>query len=279
MEPEEIKKAETASTNPDDAANASAESQGEYKGNVMEFLQKGDPDLEINDDNYVGLMEKAMSEDVIPKINAYDDANNNLRAMMADNPNLGKVLADMSKGAKFEEALPRYYDTQAMVLEEGDPDYVKWEAANKERMGRYQENLDLETQLENNRAKSKTVINSWFKERGMPDEEKGEYGAFVKGVLERAYEGEVTPEFLNKMYYAMKYKDDVAGAAAAGEVKGKNAAIVEDDALEKAKGDGMPSIEGGVVEQEAEALPDNADPFVQGLRGMASRKSVIDGNY
>jgi len=275
---EEVKKVETTSTDPE--AKSSAESAGEYKDDVVSFLKKDNPDLEVTDDNYLSLMEKTMAGEVIPKMNAYDEANVNLRAMMSDNPNLSKVMADMAKGAKFEEALPRYYDTQGMVLEEGDPDYTKWEAANKDRMFRYKEDLDRETQLENNRVKSQATIQEWFDNKELSDTDKGEYGTFVKETLARAYEGEVTQEFLNKMYYAMKYKDDVAGAAAAGEVKGKNATIVEDDALvEGRNGDGIPSISGGSTEAKTEALPDTADPFVRGLRGMSSRKSVIDGNY
>lgn len=255
-------------------------SKGEYAEGNMKFLQGFNPGLEINDDNYVSTMEKTLAETIMPRMAAYDNANTNLKAMIHGNPKLGKVLSDMAKGAKFEEALPRYYDPNGFKLAPGDPDYNAWEAANKQRMDDYTKDMDRQTQIENNRKKSEETISAWFAEKEMGDEAKQEYGSFVSELLERAYSGEVTPEFLNKMKYAMDYKDDVAKAAEAGEIKGRNEKIVtekmeEDTAL---KGDKLPVVDGGGAKEKVEPKPDNADPLVQSLRKMNKRTSVLPGN-
>lgn len=264
-----------------EVAPKKSESKGEYAETNRSFLQGLNPGLEINDDNYVSTMEKTLAETIMPRMTAYDDANKNLKAMVHGNPNLGKVLSDMAKGAKFEEALPRYYDPNGFKLEPGDPDYIKWEAAGKQRMADYEKDMDRQTQMENNRKKSEETINAWFEEKQMDDDSKKEYGSFVSELLERAYAGEVTPEFLNKMKYAMDYKDDVAKAAEAGEVKGRNEKIVtekleEDTAL---KGDKLPVIDGGGATEKVEEKPDNANPLVKSLRGMKQRTSVLPNNY
>lgn len=256
-------------------------SKGEYADVASNYLKGLNPGLEINDDNYVSTMEQTLAEKIMPRMQAYDEANTNLRAMMHGNPKLGKVLADMAKGARFEEALPRYYDVSGFKLEPGDPDYTKWEAANKQRMTEYQASLDRETQMENNRKKSEEVISSWFSEKGLDDKGKEEYGSFVSDLLERAYAGEITPEFLNKLYYAMTYQDDLAKAQKAGEIKAKNEKIAmetlkEDTAL---KGDKLPVIDGGAAKEKVEPKPDNANPLVQGLRSMGQKKTVLPGNY
>lgn len=261
---------------------ASTTSEGEYKGAVTEYLKSVNGEEDINDDNYTTVLEKTVAEHVIPRMKAYDQANTNLKAMIHGDPKLGRILADMAKGARFEEVLPRYYDANDFLMQPGDPDYSKWEAANKERMASYQNSLDAETQLENNRIKSEETIRSWFEEKGLQDTERKEYGSFVAELLDRAYAGEITTEFLNKMFYAWKYQDDVAEAEKVGELRGRNAKIVNEKMEEdlQKEGDGLPVIEGGVTkEKEAPIEESPADPLVQSLRERNKRTPVIPGNY
>jgi hypothetical protein len=252
-------------------------STGEYRETNMSFMKKLMPDVEITDGNYTEVAERAMAEHMIPKLKAYGEANDNLKAMMHGEQKLAKILTDMAQGAKFEEVLPRYVDVENLRLEPGDPDYSTWEANNKKRKMEYKENLDRQTQLENNQMASRQNIEKFFEEKGMDDEAKGEYGAFVGNMLDRAYAGEITPEFLNKMYHAMKYKDDVQAAEAAGAIKVKNEKIVEKKMRSK-KGDGLPVINGGGSAEQKGQAPDNADALTKSLRAFTGKKSVLGGD-
>lgn len=263
-----------------ETAPTSTTSKGEYYEDNVSYLQGLNPDVEINDDNYVSTMEKSLAESIRPKMQAYDSANTNLKAMIHGDPKLGMVLSDMAKGAKFEEALPRHYDPASFTMAEGDPDYLAWEAANTQRKADFDKDLDRQTQMSNARLASEKTIGAWFEESKMDDDAKKEYGAFVSDMLEKAYSGEVTSEFLNKMKYAMDYKDDVAKATEVGEVKGRNEKIVTEKMAEDTslKGDNLPVIDGGGATEKVEELPDTGNPLVQSLRGMSNRKSVIPGN-
>jgi CYTH domain-containing protein len=145
----------------------------------------------------------------------------------------------------------------------------------------YEAQKALDAELEQNRINSEKAIDEWFGAREMTDDQKAEYGAFVKTTLDNAFKGAITPELLDKMYYAMKYNSDVDEAKKVGVVQGKNAAIVEAEKVEdvKAAGDGLPNVDGSAVVKVAAETPSNTDPFVQGLRTRAVRKPVLKGNY
>lgn len=254
-------------------------SHGEYREVNAAYMKEMYPETEIGDDNYDAMVQKTMAEHFIPKMKGYDEANKKLRAMMSTEPELGKILADMAQGATFVEVLPRYVDVENLKLEPGDPDYTKWEANNKTRMESYQANMDRKTQIENNQRKSMETIASWFEEKKFEDNQKEEYAQFVSDLLERAYQGELTTEFLNKMFYAMNYEKDMEQAEKLGEVRGRNEKIVAEDLEEKGKmaGDGLPVVSGGAA-KEKEVTPDNASPIVKALRQMTTKKSVLPGN-
>lgn len=248
------------------------------EGNLA-YMKSVYPDTEISDDNWGESMNNAMGEHALPKLKRYDEANNNLMAMVGGEPELSKILADMAQGAKFTEVLPRYVDIENLKLAPGDPDYTKWQANNKQRKTDYQSSLDRKTQIENNQIKSQKTIEAFFSEKKMDDTAKKEYGSFVADLLDRAYAGELTTEFLNKMFHAKNYVDDVKTAEVVGTVKGKNEKIVTEEMKDKKKkqGDGLPDINGGNA-REKETTPDTADEFTKSLRKITSRKPIIKGN-
>lgn len=253
-------------------------SMGEYREGNMEYMKGMYPDMEMNDENYDEMLNKTM-HGMIPKMKSFEENNMKIKAMMEDEPKLASILADMAQGAKFEMILPKYIDVKNMELMPGDPDYNEWEANNKYRMDNYQKSMDRKQMLENNQMKSMEVINSWFEEKKMEDDKKKEYGMFVADLLDRGYSGEITPEFLNKMYYAMNYEKDMAMAEEAGEVRGKNEKItmMKKEEKEMMDGDGLPNVEGG-GSKEKEMKPDNSNPLEKSLKKMTMRKSVLPGN-
>ena len=257
----------------------SSASAGEYREANMEYMRGAYPDMELNDENYDEMLNKTVHEFLVPKLKGYEENNTKIKAMMEAEPQLAQILADMARGARFEQVLPRYVDVPNLKLEPGDPDYTEWEANNKYRMDNYQQGLDRKTQLENNQRKSQEVIASWFEEKQMKDDDKKEFGMYVADLLDRAYSGEITQEFLNKMYYAMNYEKDIASAEDAGRVAGRNEKIVEGKMKEDKQktGDGMPVTSGG-ASKEKETKPDNRNDFEKGLSRMVTKQPIIKGN-
>lgn len=252
-------------------------SKGEYREANTNYLKSLYPDMEINDENYSSTMEKAMGEKIIPKMESYDRANTKFKQMMHSEPVMANVMADVSQGESFTTALPRYLDIASLELKPGDPDYTKWEENNKARVENYKASMDRKTQIENNQRKSEEEISKFFNEMSMDDDSKQGFANFVTELMDRAYAGEVTKTFLNKMYHAWKYEDDLKLAEETGTTKGRNQKIMDEKMNdEKVKeGDGLPVIDGG-VSKERVAKP--VDPFAEGLRKSVSKKSILSGN-
>lgn len=270
----ELPKTEVKTVEPK-ASGTSA--SGEYKEGNIEFMRSMNPGMEINDENYVSSMESTLAN-VAPRIKNYDEASNNLKAMIYDNPKLGMVLTDMSKGDKFESAFPRHFDISSLEPKPGDPNHDAWEAATIERKAAYDSHVAEQKAIDENITKSEQVIEEWFDKKGYDDAAKTAFGTFVIGLLERAYKGEITEEFLNKMDKAMNHEDEVQKAAEAGEIKGRNEKIVAEkmNDEELKKGDGLADLTGGGEAQEAvEAKPDNADRLTRGLRQLTSKRPLL----
>lgn len=248
-----------------------------YRDGNMEYMKSMNPDVEIGDDNYSSMMDETMGKHVIPKMKGYDAANLNLKAMMESEPKLAKILADMSQGAKFEEVLPRYIDVANLTPAEGDDNYAAWEGNNKKRMDDYNSSEKRRGTVKANKSRSEKVISDWYDKKGMDDEGKKGFGTYVADLLDKAYSGDITPKFLDKMFNSMNYDGDVASAAEVGNIKGKNEKIVEGKMKEEAKqkGDGMPNIDGGSTKEVKEKAPDNSDGITRNLRNFTSKKSIL----
>jgi Asp-tRNA(Asn)/Glu-tRNA(Gln) amidotransferase C subunit len=255
-------------------------SKGEYREANMEYMKGMYPDSEINDDNYSDMIERTMSEKLIPTAKKYHEGNEKLKALMHSEGKLAMILGDMGKGAKFEEVLPKYVDVRNLELKPGDPDYTVWEANNKHREDTYKQAMSREEEIRNNTNETMRIMSDWFKEQNMDEGMQKEYGDFVTKFLDEAYAGKMSKDFHNAMKRLMNYDSDMKKETEAAEIKGRNAKIVEEKMAEKEKkaGDGYPVIEGGQSKQkETKKVEDNA--LVKGLKGRQNRKSVIPGNY
>ena len=255
-------------------------STGEYREANMEYMRNMYPDSEINDDNYGEMMDKTMSEKLIPTAKKYHEGNEKLKALMHSEGKLAMILGDMGKGAKFEEVLPKYVDVRNLELKPGDPDYTVWEANNKHREDTYKESMSREEEIRNNTNETMRIMSEWFKDQNMDEGMQKEYGDFVTKFLDEAYAGKMSKDFHNSMKRLMTYDADMKNATEAAEIKGKNAKIVEEKMEEKQKksGDGMPVIEGGAAKQD-ETKNVKGNKLVEGLKSRNQKRSVIPGNY
>ncbi len=251
-------------------------SVGEYKEANMKYLKGMNPDAEINDDNYGTMLEKSFSE-MAPKMERFNKANDKFKQMMNAEPVMAKVMADVSQGSKFVPALARYVDFSSMTPVEGDPDYTEWEANNAKRMEEWTASQERNKSIEENVAKSEATVSSWMEKKQLKDEEAKSFASFVTELFDKAYSGEVTENFLNRMFQAWKYEDDVKTAEEVGITKGKNAKIMEEKFdEEKAKtGDGMPFVDGGKAKEEETK---KESPIMSGLRSAVNKKSILSGN-
>lgn len=278
---EEAGKVETKETVVVEKPSQGSTSTGEYRESNMEYMKGMYPDSEINDDNYGEMMDKAMSENLIPTANKYKEGNEKLKAMMHSEGKLAMILGDMGKGAKFEEVLPKYVDTRNLELKPGDPDYTVWEANNKHREDTYKKSMSREEEIRNNTNETMRIMSDWFKAENMDEGMQKEYGDFVTKFLDEAYAGKMSKDFHNSMKRMMNYDSDRASDIAAAEIKGKNTKIVEGKMEEKKKtaGDGLPNLEGGASNEKETKVEETGNGLTRGLKQMQKKKPVISGNY
>jgi len=246
--PDKEVKPETIDT---DSKTESTSSDGEYTeekkvamGHMKSYYGE---DVEINDLNYYQKMEEMVSKDYGPtkeKNTKYETANKNVQAMMHDNPEMGGVLADMGKGAKAGQVLNKYFDLQA-IIDSGGGDDDMYEENNKARTANYEKYQAHLKTLTDNEEKSFAVIEEFKKEKKLEGENADKFGNWIADAIEAANMGNITKDFLERMYYAMNYESDVADAKKIGEISTKNAAIDEKMKSEEELqlGDGTPRIE------------------------------------
>lgn len=261
----------------EESSKGKTTSSGEYRDSNMEYLKQMNPGMEITDENYVPAIEKTFSE-IAPKMDSYNRANEKFKTMMQGEPILQKVVSDVAQGASFVETLPRYLDISNLEPKPGDPDYIKWEENNARRQSEYKQAQERQAQIKDNEARSMETIKKFFGNIGLADEDQKNFAKFIIELMDRAYSGEITETFLNKMYHAWKYDDDVKVAEQVGRTAGRNEKIVTEKLKsdKMKKGDGLPDIEGGAV-KEAEKKMDNADDLTKGLRQIVGKKSILGG--
>jgi Asp-tRNA(Asn)/Glu-tRNA(Gln) amidotransferase C subunit len=258
-------------------------SEGEYSEDRKASLaamqgyygEETSPDSE----DYTPKLEKMVSSDLIPKANklkSYDEANYKLIAMIEDNPEMGSILSDMSKGAKFLHVLPKYVDFNNLPQEQTDT--AEWEKNSRIREDNYRKKLDREQELASNEEKSTDTVLEFVKEKALEGEDAEAFGRKLIEFLDRAYSGEITKDFLEAMYFYLNRDKELARERNLGELAGRNAKIEESMMNEKDYvGDSLPSISGGSSSTDTPKEVDRTDPRIKDLSAyLDNNKPIID---
>ena len=274
--PDKVVKPETTDT---DSKTPKKTTKGEYseaKKSSMTAMKGyyGDK-VEITDDNYHTKMEGMVAADYGPtkeKIGKYDAANKRLMAMMEEHPEFAGIAADLNAGAKLPQILNKYFDLKSIIDSKGG-DEGMYEENNKTRMANYDKNQAYRKKLDDNEAKSLKVIKAFHKEMKLEGEGADKFAKWVAEMIDLANSGDITKEFLTKMYYAMNYQSDVATAEEKGKISAKNTKIEEKMKSEeeiKSSGDGTPNLESSNDKVESE---DSKSDFASRLEKTLKKKT------
>ena len=256
-------------------------SEGEYteeKKKIMSAM-KFHYGEDVSDEDYVPKMEKMVADDLLPKaekLGRYDESNDKMMAMIEDEPELGGVLSDMSRGGKFLKVLPKYVDTKSLEPD-GEDDMQEWEANVKTREDNYKMANERKATIAANLEKSNQAIEDFVSEKNLDEPGKIKFGETLADFLDKAYAGEITKEFLDAMYYWMNRDSELADQRKAGELAATNKKISQKFASDSdiRRGDGLPSLNGSSDMQET---PIEKDPVAASLnKHLEGHKSILNG--
>jgi len=254
------------------------ESKGEYteeKKASLKAMKSYYGDTEINDGNYMALMESMVAKDYGPtkeKNKVYEEGNKSVLAMLDDNPAVAAIHSDMADGAKFEQVLPKYVDLEALTeSQSGEESYGE---NKKLRMERFNSRQKRKSMLDANEKKSIETVKKFIADKKMEGENADKFGKFVAQVISDANDGDLKVSFLDAMYKSMNYESDIATTKMVAEVSAKNAKIEEKTKSEAdfKKGDGVP-----IMESADDSVSDESgDDFTKRLgRSVRQRRSVL----
>lgn len=199
------------------------------------------PDREFSsDDDILSAADEKMTDHEEYR-NRSEEANQQVIDALLAEPVFARVLEDISAGASAVEALALHFSPQDLedAAKASNPD--KWAENKATREKRRSDNLAFEETIRNNVAESEKTIKKWSEDKGLTPEQTSKFIGIINDALTPVFHGKTTEDFLDKMYKAMNYAEDIANAEETGKVQGLNANI--ETKTGKAKvGDGLPSI-------------------------------------
>lgn len=254
-------------------------SEGEYseeQKQVMSAMKSHyGEDITPSREDYTSKLEGMVATDLIPKagrLKSYDEANTRLIAMMEDEPILSEIMVDVSKGRKFTSAIKHHLDISA-IPEDDDTDMAAWEENDKMRMSRYNERQARQNEIADNEERSLATLEEFASENKLEGEDLVKFTQLVADLLDRAYSGDITKDFLQVMYNHMNRDKDMSQAAELAALSAKNTKIKEEkfNAGDYA-GDGLPHPVGSGLGVESKA---DLDPMVESLNKHLDQGSVL----
>lgn len=213
-----------------------------------ERLGKRYPDVTPQSDaEWDELAEKAYAADE-EEIQKYKGNEAVIQDLLDSDKDLAAVISEMIvNGTPFRPAVAKYYDPESMVAKEGDDDYEYYQKSREERKKMGEEFRARGEQKRANAKEAYDNIDKFAEKNGMDEKAKDGFVSFINALYDDMSVLKLTPETLGKLYKAMNYDKDVAEAAEAAEIDGKNQAI-EAARVKKAAaaaGDGVPAPRGG----------------------------------
>jgi len=210
--------------------------ESQPQGEFFELLKETYPSQSFDsEEDYLKAATQYMKDNL--------EANRVIGEAFENNPQLGDIIMDMTKGASFMEALARNVDMEALEPQPGDPDYKKWKEAKAEREERKQKAREAMIEQEKARNTSLETIEKFRTEKGMTPEERDQFATSIAKILDKVViEGRVEPDFLELMYKGLAFDQAIDEARKQGEVRGKNEAIIQKKAKKATPGDGLPLV-------------------------------------
>lgn len=227
-----------------EAINTPAPAEPKYRERLRGRYADANPQT---DQEWDDLAERGFAEDE-EKIKFFEDNNKVIEDILDSDKDAAAVISEMIvNGTPFRAAVAKFFDPEDLVAKEGDDDYEYYQKSSDERkrMGK-----EFRARADEKRANEKEAydnIDAFAEKYGMDSAAKEAFISFVNTLYNDLSVLRLSAETLEKLYKAMNYDKDVAQAAEAAEIDGKNQAI-EAKRVKKAAavaGDGVPTPAGG----------------------------------
>ena len=205
---------------------------------LRERMLKRNPELNVDDpEAYSGGISDYLDE-LDGQLSGYKEQQDKLNNMMNADPRAAYLLASLDNGEDLILSLVKLLRTNIRdILDDPDSEaskeYAKQVADGKARDAEEAANIE----------ETKQIIAAWQEKNGLTDEEGNAVLDFLQGVLEDGLVGKVSEDSLDMGLKAIRHDEDVAEAADAALVQGKNTRVKEE--LRKRKEtDGVSALDG-----------------------------------
>lgn len=199
------------------------------------------------DQEWDDLAERGFAEDE-ERIKLFEDNNKAIQDILDSDKDAAAVISEMIvNGTPFRAAVAKYFAPEDLVAKEGDDDYEYYQKSSDERKKIGQEFRARSEQKRQNEKDAYDNIDKFAEKNGMDSAAKDAFISFINDLYSDLSVLKLSAKTLEKLYKAMNYDKDVAEAAEAAEIDGKNSAI-EASRVKKAAataGDGIPTPAGG----------------------------------
>ena len=212
----------------------------EKRERALQSLKNKYPDREFADDEDITDPLTEYMEELEDYKTRNSETNQKLIEVLDAEPELVEVIKDLIAGATLREALARHIDPQDLQPAEGEPDYEGWTKNRNERLSKMEERKRKEEELQANIDQSIAQAEAFATKKGMTPEETDAFLAKVDEVLIPILDGRIDETFLDNMYKALNYEEDLTNARELGKASVMNQKVIAQK--EVTKGDGLPNI-------------------------------------
>lgn len=198
--------------------------------------------------------------------------NSRILQLAKQNPALVKIIQMLDEGFDMEEAVARNIDLSAFPRP-GDenydewlanPDYSKVAEQAKTRENEYNQGVEFENTLAQNKIKSQQNLKDFADENGLSEDQAMEFiSSVVSPLLDKIATLDFDKDFLAMLYKGVNHEQDVASAKEEGVIAGKNANI-EEIMQPAPSGDGLPKASSASA--EANPKPTKKEDYIDYLK-------------
>lgn len=247
---------------------------------IRDYIRKQYADEQFDDDDKVDRKAYKHIKDLETYRTKNKEANQKITALFRAHPELVGVLQDMDAGADFAEALSLNLDPEARKMmretyfaDDYTPKQETWQQKKAEREAKYKERMQWSESYAKNRKESADNLKAFAQEKGMDQAALQDLAQWADNILQSVYNGKVDKQFLDMVYTAKNAKVEIAKAAQAAEVKGRNAAISEKLSKQEPAGDGLPDLSQGGEAPTKEKVPETVKMLGEMVDGFNKRRS------
>lgn len=250
------------------------EGQATEENPLVATVKSKFPDREFASDADVMNAANELILDYDQKIERQKTSNAKVMEAIKSDPAFEAILVDMMRNkTSFAVALHKHADMDALMPQEGEPDYDAYNATVAEKRKRMEEDKAWEEQRNRNLEASMQEIQALADELKISDEEAETFINDFTGLFTRVLEGNIDKETFRKLYRAINYDKLMAEETAMAETRGRNAKVEEMASEEMMMSDGTAGVGSGggdVATEEPEETED--DPFSNSIDKYLKRQ-------